>query len=103
MVRIFSQNLELAQTAAQALPIFSLSFLPMALNLIDTAFLFSTKRTMQANLIAASRGIVAKAIVIFSVPVLWGEGAVWLAPFLAEGMTLIFAAVLTKTARLGSP
>lgn len=54
----------------------------MALNLIYTAFLFSTKRTAQADAIALSRGSIVKAIAIFGIPLLLGDSAVWLAPFL---------------------
>ena len=72
----------------------------MALNLIYTAFLFSTKRTAQADAIALSRGSIVKAIAIFGIPLLLGDSAVWLAPFLAEAITLIFAAALTKTTKL---
>lgn len=48
-----------------ALPMFALSFVPMALNLIYTAYFFSTKRTGTADAIAGSRGIALKALMIF--------------------------------------
>lgn len=71
VIRIFNQNVDLIQTASTALPFFSLSFLPMSLNLLYTAFLFSTKRTFQADVIAIGRGIVIKSVAIFCVPVFW--------------------------------
>lgn len=100
VIRIFNQDSELVQTASTALPLFILSFIPMALNLIYTAFMFSTKRTAQANTIAICRGIVIKAIAIFLIPVLFGDNAIWIAPFCAEIFTLIVAVILTKATKL---
>lgn len=96
VIRIFNQDLELVQNASAALPLFSLSFIPMALNLIYTAFLYSTKRTLQADAISFSRGVVLKAVAIFCLPVLLGGDTIWLAPLVAELMTLGLAMVLVK-------
>ena len=79
---------------------FALSFIPMALNLIYTAYFFSTKRTGAANAIAVSRGIAVKALTIFCIPMLFGTNAVWIAPFATEAITLIAAVILGKTSRL---
>lgn len=97
VIRIFNQEAELVQTATAALPLFSLSFIPMAINLIYTAYLFSTKRTGAADIIAISRGVVVKAIAIFVIPSLFGVDAIWIAPFVAEVITLVFAIGLSKT------
>lgn len=100
VIRIFNKDADLVQTATAALPIFSLSFIPMALNLIFTAFLFSTKRTGAADVIAISRGIVVKALSIFCIPILFGSNAIWIAPFVAETATLVLAVVLSRTSKL---
>lgn len=100
VIRIFNQDTELVQTAQAALPLFSLSFIPMALNLIYTAFMFSTKRTAQANAIAICRGIVVKSAAIFCMPVLFGANFIWLAPFIAEALTFILTIILSKTTTL---
>ncbi len=97
VIRIFNQEAELVQTATAALPLFSLSFIPMAINLIYTAYLFSTKRTGAADIIAISRGVVVKAIAIFIIPSLFGVDAIWIAPFVAEVITLVLAILLSKT------
>ena len=96
VIRIFNQDPELVQSASVALPLFSLSFIPMALNLIYTSFLYSTKRTLQADVISFSRGVVLKASAIFCLPVLLGSDKIWLAPLAAELLTLGLAMVLTK-------
>ena len=100
VIRIFNKEADLVQTATAALPIFSLSFIPMALNLIFTAFLFSTKRTGAADVIAISRGIAVKALSIFCIPVLFGGNAIWIAPFVAETATLVLAVILSRTSKL---
>lgn len=100
MIRIFNKEPELVQTAMAALPLFALSFVPMAYNLIYTAFLFSTKRTGLSNVIAINRGIVLKALAIFLIPSFAGTEAIWIAPFVAESITLLIAIVLKKTSKL---
>ena len=96
VIRIFNRDAELVRTASAALPLFALSFIPMAINLIYTAFLFSTKRTGAADMIAISRGIVVKAIAIFVIPMLFGVNAIWIAPLIAEIITLVLAIWLGK-------
>ena len=100
MIRIFNQDPALVEAASAALPVFALSFIPMALNLIYTAFLFSTKRTAQADGIALSRGVAVKALAIFALPALFGAGAAWAAPLAAEAATLILAVWLERRTRL---
>lgn len=100
VICIFNRDADLVQTASAALPLFSLSFVPMALNLIYTAFLFSTKRTGAANTIAISRGIVIKSLAIFCIPMLFGNNSIWIAPFIAESITLVLAIRLSKTTKL---
>lgn len=100
VIRIFSQDLDLINTATKALPVFSLSFIPMALNLVYTSLLYSTKRTKQSDLIAICRGIVVKAIAIFCIPVIWGTKTIWAAPLFAEMITFAIAVVLTRKTKL---
>ena len=97
---IFSQGIVLVKAASKALPVFALSFIPMALNLIYTSLLYSTKRTRQSDIIAICRGIVIKAIAIFCIPVIWGVKAIWAAPFAAEMITFAIAVVLTRKTKL---
>lgn len=83
-----------------ALPVFALSFIPMALNLIYAEYFFSTKRTGTASAIAVSRGIVLKALMIFCLPLIFGAESIWLAPLVTEVVTLIATAVLGRMKRL---
>ncbi len=99
IVRIFNQEPNLVRTAAAALPSFALFFIPMAYNLIHTAFLFSTKRTGASNAIAVARGVVLRALAIFLMPAIAGTNAIWIAPFVAETVTLAIAIALKKTSK----
>lgn len=96
IICIFNRDAELVQAASAALPLFSLSFIPMALNLIYTAFFFSTKRTGAANAIAISRGVLVKSLAILCMPLLFGSDMIWIAPFAAEMVTLVLAVGLSK-------
>ncbi len=100
VIRIFSQDIDLIKAASKALPVFALSFIPMALNLVYTSLLYSTKRTKQSDIIAICRGIVIKAIAIFCIPVILGSKTIWAAPLVAEMITFAIAVILTKKTKL---
>lgn len=89
VVTLFNNEPELVAMASVALPVFAVSFLFMAVNLIFTAYYYSTKQTWKSNIIAVSRGIVVKAAAIFFVPVLLGETWVWASAAAAEVVTLL--------------
>ena len=100
VIRVFNKEPELIGAASAALPYFALSFVPMALNLICTAYFFSTKRTGTANAIAVSRGIAVKALMIFCLPLVFGTEAIWFAPFVTEIITLAAAVVPSRKSKL---
>lgn len=100
VIRIFNKEPELIAAASAALPMFALSFIPMAPNLIYTAYFFSTKRTGTADAIAVSRGIIVKALMIFCLPLTFGTEAIWFAPLATEFVTLAAAIVLGRTSKL---
>lgn len=52
-----------------------------------------------ADVIAVSRGIVVKALMIFCLPVVFGMEAVWLAPLVTELVTLAAAVVLSRESK----
>ena len=94
VVRLFNSEPELVEMASGALPIFAISFVFMAVNLIFTAYYYSTKQTWKSNIIAVSRGILVKAAAIFLVPVLLGETWVWASAAAAEGITLVIIFII---------
>ena len=96
VVTLFNGDPELVKMASDALPVFSLSFLFMAVNLIFTAYFYSTKQTLKSDVIALSRGIVLKSLAIFLIPTLLGSGFLWYPPVVAEILTLLLCLLLRK-------
>lgn len=88
VVSLFNSDSALVKMASEALPVFALSFLFMSVNLIFTAYFYSTKQTAKSNVIAVSRGIVVKALAIFLIPEALGDGYVWSSVAAAEMVTL---------------
>lgn len=94
VVRLFNSDPVLVQMASDALPIFALSFVLMAINLIFTAYFYSTKQTIKSDIIAVSRGIVVKALAICLIPFIFGNDYIWLPVVIAEAVTLVFSVLL---------
>lgn len=94
VVRLFNSDPALVEMASGALPVFAFSFLFMSVNLIFTAYFYSTKQTVKSDVIAVSRGIVVKALAIFLIPAVLGEGYVWCSAAAAEAVTLVICLFL---------
>lgn len=90
---LFNSEPALVEMASGALPVFAFSFLFMAVNLIFTAYFYSTKQTIRADVIAVSRGIVVKALAIFAVPAVFGATYIWHSAALAEGITVLLSLI----------
>ena len=95
-VRLFGSDSTLVEMASRALPVFALSFLFMSVNLIFTAYFYSTKQTIKSDVIAISRGIIIKALAIFLVPVVLGNRYVWCSVATEEAVTLVICLFLNK-------
>lgn len=95
-VSLFNSDPALVEMASGALPIFAFSFLFMSVNLIFTAYFYSTKQTVKSDVIAASRGIVIKALAVFLIPAVLGDGYVWWSAAAAEVVTLLIGLVFVK-------
>ena len=86
-VQLFTKDFELIDMTMKALPVFALSFIFMALNLIYTAFFYSTKQTAKSNIIAINRGVILKIILIFAIPAMFGVKYIWHAVLAAEALS----------------
>lgn len=74
---LFNGDPALVETPSAAMPVFALSFVLMAINLIFTAYFYSTKQTIKSDIIAISRGIVVKALAICIIPIVFGTDYIW--------------------------
>lgn len=72
----------------------------MSVDLIFTAYFYSTKQTIKSDVIAVSRGIVVKALAICLIPAVLGDGYVWCSAAVAEAVTLMICLLLKKRSPL---
>lgn len=100
VVSLFNSDPALVDMASGALPVFAFSFLFMSVDLIFTAYFYSTKQTIKSDVIAVSRGIVVKALAICLIPAVLGDGYVWCSAAVAEAVTLMICLLLKKRSPL---
>lgn len=96
VVKLFNSDPALVKMASGALPAFSFSFLFMSVNLIFTAYFYSTKQTVKSDVIAVSRGGVVKALAVFLIPAVLGERYIWCSAAAAEAVTLVICLLFVK-------
>jgi putative MATE family efflux protein len=94
--RLFGADAETSGVIIDALPKFSWSFLVAALNTIISSYLYSTKRTKEAIVIAVCRGLLFNSVIISLAPVLFGTSVVWFTTGVAETLALVVAFTLLK-------
>lgn len=80
----------------KVMPRFIWGFVIMAFNVMISAYLYSTERSVQAIIINILRSIVVSAAVIFVLPEIFGAGAVWYAFGIYEAIVLISAVALLR-------
>ena len=95
-VSIFTKDTELLRMTSAALPVFAMSFLFMAINLIYTAFFYSTKQTIKSDIIAINRGVILKGLFIFGIPYFFGVEYMWHSVLAAEVITLLICLFCKK-------
>lgn len=98
---LFNPDPQLADIAAGALPRFAWSFLFISMNLMISAYLYSTKRTLQAVIIAVFRCIILNAACILGLSMLFGGAIVWFTPGIAEAIASVIAFALWKASERG--
>lgn len=93
---LFNPDTALADMAASALPRFAWCFLWIALNLMISSYLYSTKRTTQAIIVAVFRCIILNSVCILLLSSLFGGAVVWFTPGIAEVIGFVIAVVLWR-------
>lgn len=79
-----------------ALPLYGWGFILMSLNMIISAYLYSTKRTKYAVAQNVLRSFVFTTVCILALPQLFGSAVVWYTFGIYEGLSLIVAFILLK-------
>ena len=68
----------------------------MAINVMISAYLYSTERSALSTGISLLRSVVLNSAVIFILPALFGDGAIWFSMFAYEMIVLVIATILLK-------
>lgn len=93
---LFGSDAATTEYVVQIYPMFSLGFIVMAINVMISAYLYSTERSALSTGISLLRSVVLNSAIILILPRIFGDGAIWLSMFTYETIVLVTAAVLLK-------
>lgn len=86
--------------AVDGLRLFSIGFIPMAINIVAMSYFQSVERILPAALISTLRGIVLMATCLLLMSKYWGNEGAWLAIPASETLTLLVTLALLARLRL---
>lgn len=78
------------------MPLFSWGFVVMSLNVMISAYLYSTKRSKQAIIINALRSLFVNSAVILLLPAIFGSPIIWFTFGIYEALVLVVSVILLK-------
>lgn len=84
-----------------AIPQYGWAFLFASLNTIFSSYLYSTKRTREASALNILRGFILTPLCIVLISTLSGGAALWYAVGVAEALSSVFAAAVTRRSEQG--
>lgn len=84
---------EVAEITPYILRVYSLSFLPLAVNTFATYYLQSVNHSKMASVISLSRGLVLNGLFLYLFPLFMGGNGIWWAVFFSEAVTMIISSV----------
>ncbi len=93
---LFNSDVELSLFAARSLGLYGIAFIIASINITTTAFFLSTKRTVQAMLVAGLRGCGLNIVFIFLLPALFGGQAAWTALIVSESLVAVLVFALMR-------
>ncbi|MDC7222204.1 MAG: MATE family efflux transporter [Spirochaetales bacterium] len=88
---LFVRSRSVQDMVTSGIPVFTLAFLFMGLNIITSFYFTSIGKAKESALIASSRGLVVLLIAIFLFPALWGMSGVWLIAPVTEFATVLLS------------
>lgn len=89
--RLFIENSTVNSMVSSGVPIFSLVFLFMGMNIITSFYFTSIGQAKTSAIISAARGLVILLICILVFPALWGMHGVWFIAPTTEFLTLFIS------------
>lgn len=93
---LFGADPDTLQFTVESMPKYAWGFSVMALNTIISAYLYSTKRSVQAIIMNVLRSFVFNLAVIILLPEIFGADAVWYTFGVYEAMVLTVAVILLR-------
>lgn len=93
---LFGTDTETLEFAVKAMPLFAWGFVVMSLNVMISAYLYSTKRSKQAIIINILRSLVVDSAVILLFPAIFGRGVIWFTFGIYEALVLVVSVFLLK-------
>ncbi len=98
---LFGPDAATLRFTGQTMMRYAWGFIPMALNAMIAAYLFSTKRTRQAVIINSCRSYLFNIACVLLLPLLFGNGMIWFSFGVGECLTLIVALILCRRSERG--
>lgn len=93
---LFGSDAATTEYVLQIYPMFSIGFIVMAINVMITAYLYSTERSALSTGVSLLRSVILNSAIIVFLPKLFGNGAIWLSMFTYEAAVLVIAMILLK-------
>ncbi len=84
---------EVAEITPYILRVYSLSFVPLAINTFATYYLQSVTHSKMASVISLSRGLVLNGLFLYLFPAFMGGNGIWWAVFFTEAVTTVISVV----------
>lgn len=94
--KLFGADAATLSYTIRTMPIYALGFMVMAFNTMISSYLYSTKRTKQADVINVLRSFIVNSIVILVLPEIFGNAIVWYAFAIYEAIVLCAATAILK-------
>ncbi|MBE6846049.1 MAG: MATE family efflux transporter [Ruminococcus sp.] len=85
---------EVEQIAPYIIRVYSISFLPMAINIFITAYLQAVSKATAATVVSLMRGVVLSAILLYILPLFMEGNGIWWAVTIAESVTAVLSLML---------
>lgn len=84
---------EVAEITPYILRVYSLSFVPLAINTFATYYLQSVTDSKMATVVSLSRGLVLNAAFLYLFPIIMGGNGIWWAVFYTEAVTTVISVI----------
>lgn len=93
---LFGADAQTLEYTLQVMPHYSWGFVVMAFNVMISAYLYSTERSVYAIIINVLRSIVVNIAVIMLLPTIFGANIVWYTFGIYEAVVLVIAVLLLR-------